>query len=53
MTAEYTPNQRAPKLADHLKKFPRVYTRAGYVIRTIPMDVNLKKNKTTYPKCRL
>ena len=43
ITAEFTPNRKANQLASNLKRIIGLYSRAGFVIQTILMDMEFNK----------
>ncbi len=50
MTAEHVPMRSAKSLAKHIDRVINVYTRAGFIIRTILMDGEFEKVKAKVPR---
>ena len=43
ITAEFTPNRKANQLASNLKRIIQLYSRAGFIVQTILMDMEFNK----------
>ncbi len=49
VTAEHVPVRTATNLSKHIKRVLEVYKRAGFIVRTILMDVEFEKLKPLLP----
>ena len=49
ITAEHTPVRTARALVKHIERVLQVYRRAGFIVRTVLMDGDLKKIKDVLP----
>ena len=49
ITIEHAPHRKAPQLGHLLQRITKVYARAGFRVRTILMDNELKKSGSIYP----
>jgi hypothetical protein len=53
VTAEHVPSRTGAQLSKHLKRVIEVYGRAGFRVRTILMDGEFEKIKSTHAKRRM